>query len=104
MDLACWDDGLWFGVRGFFNWLERKSYKMHIRVLLSKYRAYTPCETCKGARLKVDALWWRLGNLDNAEQGLNGAACFVPQGTRPRTYIKNAIGRQHHLRVMLYYQ
>lgn len=76
-----WDDGLWFGVRGFFNWLERKSYKMHIRVLLSKYRAYTPCESCKGARLKTEALWWRLGNLDNARQGLNGTARFVPPGS-----------------------
>ena len=76
-----WEDGLWFGVRGFFNWLERKSYKMHIRVLLSKYRAYTPCESCAGARLKTDALWWRIGTLDNAERGLMGTARFVPQGT-----------------------
>jgi excinuclease ABC subunit A len=76
-----WEDGLWFGVRGFFNWLERKSYKMHIRVLLSKYRAYTPCESCAGARLKTDALWWRIGTLDNAELGLGGTARFVPQGT-----------------------
>ena len=34
---------------------------MHIRVLLSKYRAYTPCPACEGARLKHDALLWRLG-------------------------------------------
>lgn len=76
-----WEDGLWFGVRGFFNWLERKSYKMHIRVLLSKYRAYTPCESCAGARLKTDALWWRVGTVDDAELGLMGTARFVPQGT-----------------------
>ena len=38
--------------RAFFKWLETKAYKMHVRVLLSKYRAYTPCETCGGARLK----------------------------------------------------
>src|SRR5690606_40286364 len=50
----------WYGVRGFFNWLESKSYKMHIRVLLSKYRAYTECGTCHGARLKSESLWWRL--------------------------------------------
>ena len=73
-----WKDNVWFGVRGFFNWLERKSYKMHIRVLLSKYRSYTTCETCHGARLKTDAFWWRLGNFDNAEQGLNGTTRFVP--------------------------
>ena len=53
--------GLWYGVRRFFAWLETKSYKMHIRVLLSKYRAYTPCGACAGARLKPDALLWKLG-------------------------------------------
>ncbi len=75
-----WEDGKWFGVRGFFDWLERKSYKMHIRVLLSKYRSYTPCLSCKGARLKTEALWWRLGNLQEAQMGLAGAARFVPPG------------------------
>lgn len=56
-----WEDGKWYGVKRFFRWLETKSYKMHIRVLLSKYRAYTLCPGCKGARLKPDALLWRLG-------------------------------------------
>ena len=41
--------GTWYGVRRFFQWLESKAYKMHIRVLLSKYRAYTPCTACNGA-------------------------------------------------------
>ena len=50
----------WYGVQRFFDWLETKSYKMHVRVLLSKYRSYTPCPTCKGARLKRDALLWRI--------------------------------------------
>ncbi len=40
--------GTWYGVKRFFAWLESKAYKMHIRVLLSKYRAYTPCEACGG--------------------------------------------------------
>ena len=53
-------DGRWFGVRGFFDWLERKSYRMHIRVLLSRYRGYLPCAGCGGARLKPEALDWRL--------------------------------------------
>jgi len=50
----------WYGVQKFFNWLETKSYKMHVRVLLSKYRSYTPCPTCHGARLKRDALLWKI--------------------------------------------
>jgi excinuclease ABC subunit A len=43
----------WYGVRRFFGYLESKAYKMHIRVLLSKYRSYTPCGACGGARLKL---------------------------------------------------
>ncbi|HBI83205.1 MAG TPA: excinuclease ABC subunit A, partial [Alcaligenaceae bacterium] len=50
----------WYGVQRFFDWLETKSYKMHVRVLLSKYRSYTTCPACHGARLKPDALLWRI--------------------------------------------
>jgi excinuclease ABC subunit A len=53
--------GIWYGVRRFFKWLESKSYKMHIRVLLSKYRAYTECSACGGTRLKPDSTLWKLG-------------------------------------------
>jgi excinuclease ABC subunit A len=53
--------GTWYGVRRFFQWLESKAYKMHIRVLLSKYRAYTECTACNGTRLKPDATLWKLG-------------------------------------------
>ena len=51
----------WYGIHRFFGYLESKAYKMHIRVLLSKYRSYTPCTACGGARLKLEALLWRLG-------------------------------------------
>ena len=57
-----WTKNVWYGVRRFFAWLETKAYKMHIRVLLSRYRSYTECSTCHGARLKPDALLWRVGN------------------------------------------
>jgi excinuclease ABC subunit A len=52
--------GVWYGVRRFFKWLESKAYKMHIRVLLSKYRAYTECVACLGTRLKPDAVLWKI--------------------------------------------
>ncbi|WP_455383577.1 hypothetical protein, partial [Salinispira pacifica] len=55
-----WDDGVWYGTRRFFDWLESRSYKMHIRVLLSRYRAYRECPACGGARLKPDSLLWRI--------------------------------------------
>lgn len=51
----------WYGLDEFFGWLESHSYKMHIRVLLSRYRAYTPCPVCGGAHLKAEALNWRYG-------------------------------------------
>ena len=57
-----WTKKVWYGVKRFFAWLETKAYKMHIRVLLSRYRSYTECPTCHGARLKPDALLWRVGD------------------------------------------
>ncbi|MEX3955143.1 excinuclease ABC subunit UvrA [Trinickia sp. EG282A] len=70
----------WYGVRRFFGYLESKAYKMHIRVLLSKYRSYTPCETCGGARLKTESLLWRLGTNENADAVLAPASRFMPRG------------------------
>jgi excinuclease ABC subunit A len=61
-----WEKKVWYGARRFFQWLETKSYKMHIRVLLSKYRSYTPCADCGGARLKGEALLWRLGSTEDS--------------------------------------
>src|SRR5437762_914962 len=47
--------GDWSGVRGFFDWLETKKYKLHVRVFLSKYRGYTLCPDCGGGRLRQEA-------------------------------------------------
>ncbi len=55
-----WETGRWYGVRGFFDWLESKAYKMHVRVFLSRYRAYATCPDCRGARLQPEALHFRL--------------------------------------------
>jgi len=43
------------GVKGFFNWLERKKYKLHVRVFLSRYRGYATCPECSGTRLRPEA-------------------------------------------------
>lgn len=51
----------WYGVQRYFDWQESRAYKMHVRVMLSKYRSYNPCPSCHGSRLKADALLWRLG-------------------------------------------
>src|SRR5262249_55402397 len=55
------------GLRGFFNWLERKKYKMHIRVFLSRWRSYRTCPTCQGRRLREVALATRVGGKNIAE-------------------------------------
>ena len=70
----------WFGVDRFFEYLETKAYKMHIRVLLSKYRSYTPCGTCGGARLKTESLLWRIGSKAQADAVLPPEKRFMPQG------------------------
>jgi excinuclease ABC subunit A len=70
----------WYGIKRFFEYLESKAYKMHIRVLLSKYRSYTPCTVCGGARLKTESLLWRLGVKEQADLALPPAKRFMPIG------------------------
>ncbi|MCS7090814.1 MAG: excinuclease ABC subunit UvrA [Verrucomicrobiota bacterium] len=50
----------WYGLRGYFRWLETRAYKMHVRVLLSRYRAYAPCPACNGTRFQAHTLLYRL--------------------------------------------
>ncbi|MFO1226993.1 excinuclease ABC subunit UvrA [Roseateles sp.] len=70
----------WYGVKRFFDYLESKAYKMHIRVLLSKYRSYTECPACRGARLKTEALLWRVGSKALANAALPASQRFLPVG------------------------
>ncbi|GKT15679.1 excinuclease ABC subunit UvrA [Acidovorax sp. SUPP2522] len=72
----------WYGIKRFFEYLESKAYKMHIRVLLSKYRSYTPCPTCGGARLKTESLLWRVGSKEDADIAIDPARRFMPQGVQ----------------------
>ncbi len=53
----------WYGVKGYFRWLESKAYKMHVRVLLSRYRAYAMCPDCRGNRFQPEALLYKLNEL-----------------------------------------
>ncbi len=72
----------WYGVKRFFGYLESKAYKMHIRVLLSTYRSYTQCPACAGARLKLDAMLWRLGTKEDADRVVAPAKRFMPVGVQ----------------------
>jgi excinuclease ABC subunit A len=55
------------GLRGFFAWLERRKYKMHLRVYLSRWRSYRLCPACGGKRLRPEALATRIGGKNMAE-------------------------------------
>ena len=55
----------WYGVKGYFRWLESKAYKMHVRVLLARYRKYNACPDCHGARFQPETLLYR---IDGAER------------------------------------
>ena len=75
---ADFDEGRWYGVRRFFDWLETKSYRMHVRVLLSRYRTYRECPACRGARLKPEALLWRVGARTEARRALGRTPAHRP--------------------------
>jgi len=68
--------GSFLGVHGFFAFLERKKYKLHVRVMLSKYRGYALCPDCKGQRLRAEARAVRVGekNICDAAALTIGAA------------------------------
>ncbi|NIA22526.1 MAG: hypothetical protein GWP05_11325 [Anaerolineaceae bacterium] len=55
------------GLRGFFQWLETKRYKVHVRVMIARYRGYTICRNCGGERLRPEALCVRVGGRTISE-------------------------------------
>ncbi|MGI8603230.1 MAG: excinuclease ABC subunit UvrA [Verrucomicrobiales bacterium] len=96
-----WRDGLWYGVRGFFRWLEGRAYKMHVRVFLSRFRAYTKCPKCEGGRLQPEALnfqvggetlpdWWQTP-VTKLVQKLAGLENRVPEGDSTAEMLRQEI-------------
>ncbi|HVH05290.1 MAG TPA: excinuclease ABC subunit UvrA, partial [Myxococcota bacterium] len=55
------DGGKWYGVRGFFEWLEGRRYKVQARITIARYRRFDPCPVCEGTRLRADALAVEVG-------------------------------------------
>jgi excinuclease ABC subunit A len=75
-------EGRFGGVRGFFNHLEKKKYKLHVRVFLSRYRGYSLCSTCGGARLRPEAQQIRIAGKNICEvcsMTVENAAKFFSQ-------------------------
>jgi len=70
----------WWGLEGWFRWLESRTYKMHVRVLLSRFRKYDRCETCQGTRFKPASLAYRLAGHTIADffaLGAHSAHAFL---------------------------
>ncbi|MGZ6029605.1 MAG: excinuclease ABC subunit UvrA, partial [Myxococcaceae bacterium] len=94
--------GRYPGLRAWFRWMESRTYKMHVRVLLSRYRAYTLCSTCQGARLNPDALRYRVGGLElaawhrlevaEAHRRLEALATRTGQGELARRELVGRLG------------
>ncbi|MGA1694611.1 MAG: excinuclease ABC subunit UvrA [Burkholderiaceae bacterium] len=105
----------WYGVNRFFEYLESKAYKMHVRVLLSRYRSYTECPACRGARLKPEALDWRVLGLnlpavmqmsidaawnwlDQVESGWSGSSASASQTAAAQLVFREMRARLRFLR------
>jgi len=82
----------WYGVRGFFKWLESKTYKMHVRVLLSRYRAYTTCPDCNGGRFQPASLNYKIADTGyRIPDGQEQSAIRNPQSEIFRTLPEIAL-------------
>jgi excinuclease ABC subunit A len=69
--------GAFVGVHGFFSLMETKKYKLHVRVMLSKYRGYARCPECKGQRLRAEARAVRLGREGEAKNICDAAGLTI---------------------------
>ncbi|MGL4400457.1 MAG: excinuclease ABC subunit UvrA [Luteolibacter sp.] len=73
-----WQSGAWYGVKGFFDWMETKAYKMHVRVFLSRYRSYTTCSACRGKRLQPESLCFKVSGKTLPELWAHPVAELLP--------------------------
>ncbi len=97
-----WSGGKYPGIKAWFKWLEGRTYKMHVRVFLSRYRDYVPCVTCQGARLNATARTYLVGGLDlgawhkltveQALERLRGIEPSRPQGKRVKGELASRLG------------
>lgn len=99
------DEGF-YGVRGFFRWLETKRYKLHVRVFLSRYRGYGTCPACGGTRFKGEALLWRIRgktiaeiyamSIGEAQEFFNGLSA-LPDDEATELLLREINGRLRYL-------
>ncbi|HSQ67078.1 MAG TPA: excinuclease ABC subunit UvrA [Polyangiaceae bacterium] len=99
-----WRGGKFPGVRAWFKWLETRTYKMHVRVFLSRFREYTPCTTCHGARLNETALTYRIAGKSlsewhalTVEAALAGVREFASRDPQGRIVLAELRARLEYL-------
>ncbi len=90
-----YENDRWYGVRGFFRWLESKTYKMHVRVLLSRYRAYVTCPRCNGGRYQPEALNYK--TVAAVYDRLDGARRAPLQLTLPEIQARSILDARNFL-------
>jgi excinuclease ABC subunit A len=76
-ELVLHGNGTFEGVLGFFRQMERKKYKLHVRVMLSKYRGYAECPECRGQRLRAEARAVRIGSGKTGEKNICQACALT---------------------------
>jgi len=96
-----WQNGKYPGVRAWFEWLESRTYKMHVRVLLSRYREYARCEACGGSRLNANALAYRVAGhnlaawhaqtVAEADGRIRAYSARDPQGRRVQEQLASRL-------------
>jgi excinuclease ABC subunit A len=92
----------YYGIAGFFRWLENRTYKMHVRVFLSRYRSYDVCSACGGTRFKEETLLYRLEgrtiaavyalNIERAAEFFDGLS--IPPGDEAGRMIRDEVRRR----------
>jgi excinuclease ABC subunit A len=97
-----WTGDKYPGVRAWFRWLEGRTYKMHVRVLLARYRQYSPCPDCKTSRLNATALSYRVAgknlaewhalSVKDARAAIQAFSPRDPQGRRVKTELESRLG------------
>jgi excinuclease ABC subunit A len=95
----------YYGIEGYFRWLENRTYKMHVRVFLSRYRSYDVCPRCNGTRFRDEPLLYRLNGLTIAEVyalNVEQALAFFDRLPVPETDEAGRMVREEVLRRLKY--
>lgn len=86
----------WYGIRGYFRWLEGNAYKMHYRVLLSRYRSYQTCPECRGKRFNPESLLYRLSPRDSGTTEATSLAGFYALPVQDALSLVGRLVDIHH--------